>query len=70
MVLHAGRHDNFNHGISGQDFSIISLFPTNRQLQLGVDGKCSQEYDINAIDLGCCILAPMLFLIHMIGLLF
>ena len=43
-VWHAGRlHKLKSYGISGQIFGLISSFLSNRQLQVVLDGKFSQE---------------------------
>ena len=38
-----------SYGISGQIFGLISSFLSNRQLQVVLDGKSSQEYPVNAV---------------------
>ena len=64
-VLHAGLlHKLKSYGISGQIFGIISSFLSNRQLQVVLDGKSSQEYTVNAGVLQGSILDPTLFLLH------
>ena len=48
-VWHAGLlHKPMSYGISVQIFGIISSFLSNRQLWVVLDGKCSQEYSVNA----------------------
>ena len=48
-VWHAGLlHKLKSYGISGQIFGLISSFLSNRQLQVVLDGKSSQEYPVNA----------------------
>ena len=48
-VWHAGLlHKLKSYGISGQIFGLISSFHRNRQLQVVLDGKSSQEYPGNA----------------------
>ena len=48
-VWHAGLlHKLKSYGISGQIFSLISSFLSNRRLRVVLDGKCSQEYPVNA----------------------
>ena len=50
-----------SYGISGQIFGLISSFLSNRQLQVVLDGKSSQEYPVNAVVPQGCILGPTLF---------
>ena len=48
-VWHAGLlHKLKSYGISGQIFSLISSFLSNRRLRVVLDGKSSQEYPVNA----------------------
>ena len=48
-VWHAGLlHKLKSYGISGQIFSLISSFLSNRRLRVVLDGKYSQEYPVNA----------------------
>ena len=48
-VWHAGLlHKLRSCGISGQIFDLISSFLCNRQLEVVLDGKSSQEYPVNA----------------------
>ena len=48
-VWHAGLlHKLKSYRISGQIFGLISLFLSNRELQVVLDGKSSQEYPDNA----------------------
>ena len=48
-VWHAGLlHKLKCYRISGQIFDLISSFLSNRQLQVVLDGKSSQEYPVNA----------------------
>ena len=64
-VWHAGLlHKLKSYGISGQIFSLISSFLSNRQLPLVLDGKFSQEYPVNAGVLQSFILGPALFLLY------
>ena len=44
-VWHSGL---LHYGSSGQIFGLISSFLSNRQLQVVLNGKSSQEYPINA----------------------
>ena len=47
-VWHAGLlHKLKSYGISGQIFGLVSSFLSNRQLQVVLDGKSSQEYPVN-----------------------
>ena len=53
-----------SYGISGQIFDLISSFLSNRQLQVVLDGKCSQEYPVNAGVPQGSILDPTHFLLY------
>ena len=62
-------HDDLLHklkpyGISGQIFGLISSFLNNRQLQVVLEGKSSQEYPVNAGVPQGSILGPALFLLY------
>ena len=47
-VWHAGLfHKLKSYGILGWIFGLISSFLSNRQLQVGLDGKSAQEYPVN-----------------------
>ena len=47
-VYHAGLlHKLKSYWISGHVFDLISSFPSNRLLQVVLDGKSSQEYPVN-----------------------
>ena len=62
-VWHAGLlHKLKSYGISGWIFWLISSFLSNRQLQVVLDGKSSQEYPVNAGVPQGSILGPTLFL--------
>ena len=51
---HAGLlHKLKSYGISGQIFGLICSFLSNRQLQVVLDGKSSQEYPVNVGVLLC-----------------
>ena len=64
-VWHAGLlHKLKSYGISGQIFSLISSFLSNRRLRVVLDGKSSQEYPINAGVPQGSILDPTLFLLY------
>ena len=47
-----------SYGISGQIFGLISSFLSNRQLQVVLDAKSSQEYPVNAGSPSGSILGP------------
>ena len=64
-VWHAGLlHKLKSYRISGQIFALISSFLSNRWLQVVLDGKCSQEYPVNAGVPQVSILGPTLFLLY------
>ena len=64
-VWHAGLlHKLKSYGISGQIFGLISSFLSNRQLQVVLDGKSSQEYPVNAGFPQGSILGPILILLY------
>ena len=63
-VWHAGPlHKLKSYGNSGQILGLISSFLSDRQLQVVLDGKYSQEYPVNAGIPQCSILGPILFLL-------
>ena len=64
-VWHAGLlHKLKSYGIPGQIFGLISSFLSNRQHQVVLDGKSSQEYPVNARVPQGSILGPTLFLLY------
>ena len=68
-VWHAGLlHKRKSYGISGQIFGLISSFLSNRQLQVVLDGKSSQEYPVNAEVPQGSILGHTLFLLYINGI--
>ena len=61
-VWHASLlHKTKFYGISGQIFGLISSFLSNRQLQVVLEGKSSQEYPVNAGVPQGSMLGPALF---------
>ena len=63
-VWHVGLlHKLKSYGISGQIFGLISSFLSNRQLQVVLDGKSSQEYPVNVGVRQSSILGLTLFLL-------
>ena len=64
-VCHAGLLHKFkSYGISGQIFSLISSFLSNRRLRVVLDGKSSQEYPVNAGVPQGSILGHTFFLLY------
>ena len=62
-------HDGLSHklkcyGISGQIFDAIFSFLSNRQLQVVLDDKSSQEYTVNTGLPQGSIFGPTLFLLY------
>ena len=55
---------NLSLGISGQIFSLIFSFLSNRRLRVVFDGKYSQGYPVNAGVSQGSILGPTLFLLY------
>ena len=63
-VWHSGLLHKLNsYGISGQIFGLISSFLSNKQLQVVLDGKSSEEYPVNVGVTQGSILGPTLFLL-------
>ena len=64
-VWHAGLlYKRKCYGISGQIFSLIPSFLSNRRLRVVLDRKSSQEYLVNAGVPQASILGPTLFLLY------
>ena len=64
-VWHAGLlYKLKSYGISGQIFGLICSFLSNRQLRVVLDGKSSQEYQVNAGVPQGSILVSRLFLLY------
>ena len=53
-----------SYGMSSQIFDLISSFLSNRRLQVGLDGKSSEEYPVNAGVLQDSTLGVTLFLLY------
>ena len=53
-----------SYGISGQIFGLIFSFHSNRQLQIILDGKSTQEYPVNTWVPQGSILSPTLLLLY------
>ena len=64
-VWHAGPLDKLrSYGISGQIFSLIFSFLSNRRFRVIMDEKSSQKYPVNAGFPQGSILASTLFLLY------
>ena len=64
-VWHAGLLQKLkSYRISGQIYDLILLFPSNRWLQVVLNGKPSQEYLFNAGVPQGSILGAILFLLY------
>ena len=51
MVWYASLlHKLKPYGISGQIFGLISSFSSNKQIQVVLDGKSSQEHPVNTVN--------------------
>ena len=69
-VWHAGLLDKIeSYGIWGQIFGLISSFLSNRQLQVVLNGKSSQQYPVNGGVPQGSIVGPTLFPLHINELL-
>ena len=65
-VWHAGLPHKLNsYGISGQVFSLVSSFLSNRHIWVVLNGKPLQEYSVHTRVHQCSILGPYLFLLYM-----
>ena len=69
-IWHAGLfHKLKSYGISGQVLGLILSFLSNRQLQVVLDGKSSQEYSVNFVVPQGSTIGPTLFLLYINDLL-
>ena len=57
-------HKLKSYDISGQIFGLFSSFLSNKQLQMVLDGKSSQQHPVNAGVPQWHILGPTLFLLN------
>ena len=64
LYLNTNTAKSKSYGISGQIFSLISSFLSNRRVRVVLDGKSSREYPVNAGVAQRSILGPTIFLLY------